>query len=225
MSDDDDEAPLTELASGFRKRTLATAKLAAKLGVRYAKHAVGASPAVDAARTRAAEELAKEMGRMKGLVMKLGQIASYMPGASSPEGQAILARLQSKSTAMAPEKVAEVVRAELCDAPEALFDRWDPKAAASASIGQVHRATFGGREVAVKVQYPGIEELVRSDLDTIGMLTKVSTFGTNVDGGVLAEELRARILEECDYRLEAERQTMFARLLEHDGAAVPHVVP
>jgi predicted unusual protein kinase regulating ubiquinone biosynthesis (AarF/ABC1/UbiB family) len=76
MSEDDDDAPLTELASGFRKRTLATAKLAAKLGVRYAKHAVGASPAVDAARTRAAEELAKEMGRMKGLVMKLGQIAS-----------------------------------------------------------------------------------------------------------------------------------------------------
>jgi predicted unusual protein kinase regulating ubiquinone biosynthesis (AarF/ABC1/UbiB family) len=225
MSEDDDEAPLTELASGFRKRTLATAKLAAKLGVRCAKHAVGASPAVDAARTRAAEELAKEMGRMKGLVMKLGQIASYMPGASSPEGQAVLARLQSKSTAMAPEKVAEVVRAELGDAPEALFDRWDRMPAASASIGQVHRASWGGREVAVKVQYPGIEDLVRSDLDTIGMLTKVSTFGTNVDGGALADELCARILEECDYRLEAERQALFCELLAHDGASVPAVIP
>ncbi len=224
MSDDDDEAPLTELASGFRKRTLATAKLAAKLGVRYAKHAVGASPAVAAARTKAAEELANEMGRMKGLVMKLGQIASYMPGASSPEGQAILSRLQSKSTAMAADKVAEVVKADLGASPEQLFDRWDEKAAASASIGQVHRASFAGREVAVKVQYPGIEDLVRSDLDTIGMLTKVSTFGTNVDGGALAEELRARILEECDYRLEADRQSMFCELLAHDGASVPAVV-
>lgn len=222
--DDEDEPPLTELASGFRKRTLATAKLAAKLGVRYAKHAIGASPAVDAARTRAAEELAKEMGRMKGLVMKLGQIASYMPGASSPEGQAILARLQSKSTAMAAEQVAEVVRAELGELPEKLFDRWEPRAAASASIGQVHRASFGGRDVAVKVQYPGIEELVRSDLDTIGMLTRVSTIGTNVDGRVLADELRARILEECDYRLEATSQELFGRLLEHDGAHVPAVV-
>lgn len=224
MSDDRDDAPLTELASGFRKRTLATAKLAAKLGVRYAKHAVGASPAVDAARTRAAEELAREMGRMKGLVMKLGQIASYMPGASSPEGQAVLARLQSKSTAMAADKVAEVVLAELGAAPEALFDRWDPSPAASASIGQVHRASFEGREVAVKVQYPGIEDLVRSDLDTIGMLTKLSTFGTAVDGGVLADELRARILEECDYRLEAESQALFGRLLAREGASVPRVI-
>jgi hypothetical protein len=160
-------------------------------------------------------------GGGEGLVMKLGQIASFMPGASSPEGQAVLARLQSKSTAMAAERVAEVIRAELGDAPEALFERWDTRPAASASIGQVHRASFGGREVAVKVQYPGIEDLVRSDLDTIGLLTKVSTFGTNVDGGALAEELRARILEECDYRLEAERQRLFCELLVHEGAAVP----
>lgn len=224
MADDDEEAPLTELATGFRKRTLQTAKLAAKLGVRYAKHAIGASPAVEAARTRAAEELAKEMGRMKGLVMKLGQIASYMPGASSTEGQAILSRLQSKSTAMAPAEIAAVVKSELGDVPEKLFESWEPRAAASASIGQVHRARFEGRDVAVKVQYPGIEELVRSDLDTIGMLTRVSTIGTNVDGKALAEELRARIIEECDYRLEADRQELFARLLAGDGASVPAVV-
>src|SRR5260221_14068956 len=98
------------------------------------------------------------------------------------------------------------MREELGDSPEALFEDFETTPFAAASIGQVHRARLNGRRVAVKIQYPGIEDVLKSDLSTIGFFTKVSTLGLPIDGGALVEELRSRILEECDYRLEAHNQ-------------------
>ncbi len=220
----DDDVPLTELARGFRKRTLVTAKLAAKLGSRYMKSTLGMSAAANGKAVQSAEELVKEMGRLKGLVMKFGQIASYMPGAMSPEAQAILARLQSASTAMASEKVEAAIEDELGAPPGELFEDFESQPFAAASIGQVHRARFEGRDVAVKVQYPGIEELVASDLETVGLLTRLSTLGTAIDGKAVVEELRARLLEECDYRIEARSQTLFRSLwADHPERSVPQV--
>jgi predicted unusual protein kinase regulating ubiquinone biosynthesis (AarF/ABC1/UbiB family) len=157
--------------------------------------------------------------------MKIGQMASYLPGALPDEAQSVLAQLQADSVAMTVERVAEVVREELGAAPESLFDDFEPTPFAAASIGQVHRARFAGRPVAVKIQYPGIEAVLRSDLSTIGFMTKVSTFGLPIDGAALVEELRSRILEECDYRLEASNQRELAALFERDpDVHVPHVV-
>jgi predicted unusual protein kinase regulating ubiquinone biosynthesis (AarF/ABC1/UbiB family) len=222
--------PLDELAKGFRKRTLVTAKLAGKMGLAMAKRTIAGKRSdperVDRERaTEAARELVTQIGALKGLVMKVGQMASYLPGALPDEAQRVLAQLQAESTAMSYERVREVIERELGEDPDALFEEFERTPFAAASIGQVHRARFRGRRVAVKVQYPGIEEVLGSDLSTIGVMAKVSTLGLPVDGAALTEELRSRILEECDYELEARNQRELAALFEGDPhARVPEVI-
>jgi predicted unusual protein kinase regulating ubiquinone biosynthesis (AarF/ABC1/UbiB family) len=218
MADD-----LRELASGFRKRTLVTAKLGAKMGFAMAKRTFGgkASSAhdekIDVEKAKeAARDLVKQLGSLKGLVMKVGQMASYLPGALPDEAQQILSQLQAESVAMTYERVAEVIAAELGAAPDALFDEFEKTPFAAASIGQVHRARFKGQPVAVKVQYPGIEEVLKSDLGTIGFMTKMTTMGSPIDGKALVTELKDRILEECDYELEARNQAELTSLLGND---------
>jgi hypothetical protein len=88
----------------------------------------------------------------------------------------------------------------------------------------VHKAKLAGKDVAVKVQYPGIESVLRSDLSTIGFMTKMSTLGLPIDGGALVAELSSRILEECDYTLEAKNQRELGALFEEDpDVHVPRV--
>lgn len=217
------EEPLKELAKGFRKRTWVTAKLATRMGMKMAKRTfIGASDAIadEQKAVEAAKQWVTQIGALKGLAMKVGQMASYLPGALPEAAQDVLAQLQAESTAMAWGEVAKVIESELGGDPDGLFDDMDPEPFAAASIGQVHRARFDGREVVVKVQYPGIEELMRSDMRTIGLMARMSTVGTASDGKALAEELAARILEECDYEREAENQRTFKELL-HD---VPTIV-
>lgn len=214
-TEDEEGKPLEALAKGFRGRTLVTAKLASKLGMAMMKRQLGAGrdAQVDAEQaTQAAMRLVRDMGALKGLVMKFGQIASYMPGALPPEAQRVLARLQSQSTAMAWPRVAEVVRAELGDHAESLFERFEQEPFAAASIGQVHRARHAGRDVAVKVQYPGIEAALESDLSTLRVFAKVASVGTAMDADAVVTELADRSREECDYRGEAENQRLFAAL-------------
>jgi len=221
---------LTELAKGFRKRTLVTARLATKMGMKAARRQLGgrASEPTERQRAeavRAAREMVLKLGHMKGLVMKVGQMASYLPGALPDEAQRVLGELQSQSTAMQFDRVAEVIEQELGASPDALFDELEREPFAAASIGQVHRAKVDGRPVAVKVQYPGIDEVLASDLSTIGALARVSTLGLPVDGAALVQELESRILEECDYALEARHQKELAALLADDpDATVPDVI-
>jgi predicted unusual protein kinase regulating ubiquinone biosynthesis (AarF/ABC1/UbiB family) len=220
---------IKELAAGFRKRTLVTAGLAGKVGIAAAKRKLlgasdTASDDTDTAKAKeAALALVRDIGALKGLVMKVGQMASYLPGALPDEAQQVLARLQSESVAMTYSRVADVIREELGAAPELLFEDFEETPFAAASIGQVHRARFQGQAVAVKVQYPGIEDALRSDLSTIGFMTKMSVLGLPIDGGALVDELRERILEECDYALEAKNQTELAKLMKDDGR-VPTVI-
>ncbi len=227
---DDDRHRLEDLARGFRQRTLVTAKLAAKLGAKAAgriafgaKKGPAAPDSPEAIAT--AEDLVKEMGALKGLVMKIGQIASYMPGAMPPEAQRVLAKLQSESTSLAFPRIDEVIVRELGASAHERFESFDEAPFAAASIGQVHRARHAGRDVAVKVQYPGIEELLTSDLRTAGMLMRMSSIGTAMNGGEVADEVKARLLEECDYVREAESQRLFRKLFaKYPGAHVPDVI-
>jgi predicted unusual protein kinase regulating ubiquinone biosynthesis (AarF/ABC1/UbiB family) len=220
---------LDALPSGLRDRTWVTARLAARLGVAAAKKNLGIGEGAEdhdePGAIRRAEELVKQMGNLKGLVMKVGQMASYLPGAMPPAAQKVLAELQASTVAMDPAVIAREIEQELGSPPEQLFEDFEPAPFAAASIGQVHRARFAGRDVAVKVQYPGIEDVLRSDLKTVGTLATLSTMGTRVSGSDLADELRARLLEECDYRIEARNQRVFARAIGAiAGAHVPEVV-
>ena len=149
---------------------------------------------------------------MKGVLMKLGQMASYVDDGLSPAVRRTLSRLQDSVPPMSPELAAGVVTEELGLPPDRAFARWDPEPIAAASIGQVHRAmTHDGRAVAVKVQYPGIAESMAADLDNVSLLRrmlKVTAPSQDVDA--LVAELRDRVLEELDYRREAENQRLFA---------------
>jgi predicted unusual protein kinase regulating ubiquinone biosynthesis (AarF/ABC1/UbiB family) len=138
-----------------------------------------------------------------------------------------LAQLQADAPPMAPELAAQVILEELGAPPNVLFETWDPVPIAAASIGQVHRAITGdGRAVAVKVQYPGVDEAIRGDLDNAGLLfTGMKVMFPGLDPGPLVEELRSRIIEELDYRLEADNQRLFAETYrDHPFIHVPEVV-
>src|SRR5437763_7035741 len=129
---------------------------------------------------------------------------------------------------MSPSLVADVLSEELGDSPHRVFREWDVKPIAAASIGQVHRArTHDGRAVAVKVQYPGVEEAIRADLDNLDVATFAVPFvWRNVDAKGLAAELRVRLIEELDYRTEAAAQQQFASWYAgHPFIEIPDIVP
>ena len=128
---------------------------------------------------------------------------------------------------MSPALAAEMIRAELGDEPERVFAEWDPVPIAAASIGQVHRAiTHDGQAVAVKVQYPGVEEAMGADLDNVGLLfAGMGQIFRGLDHGPLVDELRARLFEELDYVNEAANQRLFADYYDgHPTIHVPTVV-
>ena len=176
---------------------------------------------------RSAEDVAEELGSMKGALMKLGQMASYIDEDMPATFRAAMARLQHTAPPMSADLAAAVIVEELGDAPGKVFARWDPIPFAAASIGQVHRAiTRDGRAVAVKVQYPGIARSITSDLRNVGLLRKVAAAAfPGLDAQSLIEELGERLKEELDYKLEAENQDLFARYYEgHPFVHIPEVV-
>jgi len=178
---------------------------------------------------RSAEDVARELGQMKGAIMKAGQMLSFILDGLPPEAQAALAQLQADVPPMAPRLSAQVVSEELGAEPERLFLDWDPVPVAAASIGQVHRAVMpDGRIVAVKVQYPGVDEAIGGDLDNAqwlyGMFSSFALKSLDVKG--IVDELRARMTDELDYRIEARCQSEFAeRYATHPFIHVPAVVP
>jgi predicted unusual protein kinase regulating ubiquinone biosynthesis (AarF/ABC1/UbiB family) len=178
---------------------------------------------------RSAEDVARELGNMKGAIMKAGQMISFIADGLPPEAQAALATLQSDVPPMAPSLAERVVREELGRDPERIFLDWDPVPVAAASIGQVHRAVLrDGREVAVKVQYPGVGEAIASDLDNAETLYAMFSALAlrNLDVKSLVDELRARMIDELDYVHEARCQSEIAAIYAgHPFIRVPAVVP
>jgi predicted unusual protein kinase regulating ubiquinone biosynthesis (AarF/ABC1/UbiB family) len=178
---------------------------------------------------RTAEDVAKELGEMKGVLMKAGQLVSFIFEALPDEAQDALATLQADADPMAPSLAAGVVTGDLGKTPERAFLDWTDMPVAAASIGQVHRAvTHDGRDVAVKVQYPGVHDAIEHDLDAAevmyAMFSAMMLKGLDAKG--LVDELRARMREELDYRLEAENVLEFQhRFAGHPWVRVPKLVP
>ena len=229
-------AVLRRRAGSLRvERGLAALRLAARGGARYASHAprlfASAGEHREALRNdlalQTAEDVATTLGTMKGVLMKLGQMASYVDDGLSPAARRTLSRLQDSVPPMSPELAAQVITEELGRPPERAFATWDPEPIAAASIGQVHRAiTHDGRAVAVKVQYPGIAETIEADLGNVALLRrmlKITAPSQDVDA--LLAELSERVTEEPDYRREARNQQMFARYYEgHPTIGIPGIV-
>jgi predicted unusual protein kinase regulating ubiquinone biosynthesis (AarF/ABC1/UbiB family) len=171
----------------------------------------------------AADYAAEVLGTLRGLAAKVGQTLSYVDGIV-PEAQResyerALGKLRDATPRSAPEAIRQVIEEELGAPIERLFQSFDEKPFASASIGQVHRATLlDGRAVAVKVQHPGIASAVESDLENAGVMEGlVTTLGPKgVNAKAAYDEVAARFREELDYELEAERQAFFSKLHEGD---------
>ncbi|HET9444147.1 MAG TPA: AarF/ABC1/UbiB kinase family protein, partial [Acidimicrobiales bacterium] len=175
-----------------------------------------------------AAEVAATLGNMKGALMKLGQMASYIDSGLPDPVRDTLAQLQQDAPPMAADLAAGVVERELGTPPDRLFAEWDPVPIAAASIGQVHRAiTRDGRAVAVKVQYPGVDEAIAADLANSDLIFGIlGLLFPGLEPGPLVGELRARLVEELDYRLEARNQAHFAAYYrDHPFIHVPEVLP
>jgi predicted unusual protein kinase regulating ubiquinone biosynthesis (AarF/ABC1/UbiB family) len=176
---------------------------------------------------RTAEQVAEALGGMKGAFMKIGQMASYLDVGLPEHVREALVSLQQDAPPMSAELAAGVVAGELGAPPDRLFAEWDPAPLASASIGQVHRAiTRDGRAVAVKVQYPGVDRAIASDLDAAGLVFGAMGLAfSGFEPGPLVDEIRARVVEELDYANEARNQQLFADFYrDHPFIHVPDVV-
>lgn len=176
---------------------------------------------------RTAAQITETLGNMKGALMKLGQMASYLDAGLPEHVREALAQLQSDAPPMSAELAAGVIGAELGDRPERIFAEWDPIPIAAASIGQVHRAiTRDGIAVAVKVQYPGIDHAIETDLSSADVVFGgLGMLYPGLEPGPLVDELRARLVEELDYRIEADNQRLFVEAYrDHPVIHVPGVI-
>lgn len=220
---------------GTIERTRKIAQFSGKAGAGYAVHR--ARRAFVSAERRdeldrdfqieTTEQAVALLGDMKGALMKVGQMASYLDQGMPENVRHTLAQLQQDAPPMSVELVDKVIAAELGSPPQQLFAEWDPDPIAAASIGQVHRAiTVDGRAVAVKVQYPGVDEAISSDLATADVVFRgLAVMFPGLDPEPVVEELKARLSEELDYGLEAQSQRAFADYYrEHPFIHIPDVV-
>src|SRR4051812_38960564 len=178
-----------------------------------------------------AEQIVAALGTMKGAAMKLGQVMSFLDVGLVPEEyreefQAKLAQLRDAAPKVSFKDMKKVLEAEYGDKLENVFESFDPVPVAAASIGQVYKARYDGREVAVKVQYPGVAAAVRADLQNLGMILRLmKSIAPGLDPKELGTEIRGRIEEELDYELEAQNQRTLARIFRgHPFIVIPDVL-
>src|SRR3954454_16116158 len=232
-----DESSITK---GRIRRTAQVGSAVGTQGARYAgtraaniaRSKEAGDEALENRHLEAAERMVQTLGKMKGAAMKIGQLASFIDTEFLPPEyrdlyQEELASLRTSAPPMPWKKVSKVLEEEWDEPCEELFEDFDQEAAAAASIGQVHRALLpDGRRVAVKVQYPGVADAIRADMENAGMLLRLArALAPGLDAKAAAAELRERVMEELDYEHEAQSQRAFARGYRgHPFVHVPEVV-
>jgi predicted unusual protein kinase regulating ubiquinone biosynthesis (AarF/ABC1/UbiB family) len=223
-----------------KKTRVRSAKLASiPLGVArrgavgFGRQLIGQSPefAFSQLQEKTAEQLFAVLGELKGGAMKFGQALSVFE-AALPEELAkpyreTLVKLQESAPPLPARVVHKVLAKEIGENWRDNFLEFNDQAVASASIGQVHKALWkDGREVAVKIQYPGAAEALISDLNQIQRFAKIfQLVMPGLDMKPLLEELRSRIIEEVDYRYEAQAQEKcWLAYLDDPDIAIPEVI-
>jgi predicted unusual protein kinase regulating ubiquinone biosynthesis (AarF/ABC1/UbiB family) len=166
------------------------------------------------------------IGQLKGVTMKIGQVLSYIDVGIPDDLRAGLSVLQTRAQPEPFRRVKEMVEKELGEAGKALAAAMIPDPISTASIGQVHRSKLpDGTSVAVKVAYPGISDAIAHDFGPATLSSRLASWiypGSQLE--TFVREVRARVLEESDYTLEAKRQAQFAELFAwHPLVAVPKV--
>jgi predicted unusual protein kinase regulating ubiquinone biosynthesis (AarF/ABC1/UbiB family) len=230
----------SSIPRGRIRRTAQVGSVIGTEGARYAgtrarnvgRSKEAAAEALENRHMEAAERMVQTLGKMKGAAMKVGQLASFIDTEFLPPEyrelyQSQLAELRTSAPPMPFDMVRSVLDEEWEELPEELFEDFDEQATAAASIGQVHRAVLpDGRVVAVKIQYPGVADAIRADMQNAGMILKMAkAFAPGLDAGAAAKELRERVLEELDYEYEAQNQRAFSRGYRgHPFIHVPDVI-
>jgi predicted unusual protein kinase regulating ubiquinone biosynthesis (AarF/ABC1/UbiB family) len=230
-----EKIPTSRVARTARIGSLAAGQAVKQAGTRAANVArtpEGAQAALERRHLEAAEQIVAALGTMKGAAMKLGQVLSFLdvglvPEEHREEFQAKLAALRDAAPQVSFKQMRSVIEEELEDELDELFARFDEEPIAAASIGQVYRATLhDGRDVAVKVQYPGVAAAVRADMQNLGLIMRVvKRLTPGLDVKAVTQEIRLRIDEELDYELEAQNQRSLARIFRgHPFIVVPDVI-
>lgn len=190
-----------------------------------------ANAALERRHNQTADQIVAVLGSMKGAAMKIGQMLSMLDVGivgeeHREEFQRKLAALRDAAPTVPFKDMRKVIERELGPLNKA-FAEFDSEPLAAASIGQVYRATLpDGREVAVKVQYPGVDAAVRADMQNFGLILRLlGRIAPELDTRSLAQQVREEIMEELDYELEASNQRALARLYpDHPFVFIPAVV-
>lgn len=230
-----DKIPTSRISRTAKVSSLAAGQAARHLGTRatnIARSEEGRSAALERRHVEAAEQIVTALGTMKGAAMKLGQVMSFLdvglvPEEHREEFQKKLAALRDAAPNVSFGGMRKVIESELGGSLRDHFKEFDSDAIAAASIGQVYRAQLhDGRDVAVKVQYPGVAAAVRADMQNLGIILRLmKRIAPGLDVKTTADEIRSRIYDELDYELEAQNQRSLARIFKgHPFIVVPAVV-
>ena len=230
-----DGIPTSRLRRSTQVGRLAATQAAKQMGTRatnVARSEEGKQAALSRRQLETAEQIVAALGTMKGAAMKLGQVMSFLDVGLVPEEyreefQAKLAELRDAAPKVSFKDMKKVIESEYGERVEDVFETFDPVPIAAASIGQVYKAKLDdGRDVAVKVQYPGVAQAVRADMQNLGMILRLmKRVAPGLDPKAIGAEIRDRIDEELDYELEAQNQRTLARIFRgHPFIVVPEVI-
>jgi predicted unusual protein kinase regulating ubiquinone biosynthesis (AarF/ABC1/UbiB family) len=207
-------------------------RIAGTAGANVLRGREGSQAALEKRHSQSAEQMVETLGSLKGAAIKVAQMASIIDVDMLPEEyreiyQRELGKLRNSAPPMSWKRVKAVLD-DQWDVPiSRIFKDFDQQATAAASIGQVHRATLkDGRDVAVKIQYPDIADALRADVENAALFLRLGKMvAPGLDAKAVAKELKARVLEELDYELEAQNQRRFARAYRgHPFIHVPEVM-
>ena len=222
------------IPSSRLERALGFGGLALKLGANVARSAVSDLAKGQRPHGRSLvltpknfDNIAHSLAQMRGAAMKLGQIISMDDTLLPPELSEILARLRAQGYAMPPKQLRQVLNAAWGDGWRSMFQHFDVRPFAAASIGQVHKATLqNGQRVAVKVQFPNIKSSIKSDIKNLRLLARASGMvPEGVDLDYYLEVCEQQLTDETDYKREAHYLRHFSDLTkEITGLQAPPVI-